>query len=293
MSLITVSLADTFDDWRVKTNSIGTNTGDLVVLNTTNKSSLVAAINELFASGRSDIVGDTTPELGGDLDLLGNNILNSSGTSNITVNGVITADTFTGRISLVSDVLPKLGGDLMLNTNNIRGAGGINIAGELRLSGPVLTVGVTSETLTVGEIITGTLSGATGVVIAGVSGTNTVTYTPSTGTFIAEDITGGTSGFVKAVSVVSTGSFRVGTIHSDVTAATQSPSDNSTKLATTAYVDAQSGTATLLNLTDTTIASPTNGQQLVYDSGTSKWVNTTAAAGATQGFAVAIALALG
>jgi hypothetical protein len=46
-------------------------------------------------------------------------------------------------------------------------------------------------------------------------------------------------------------------------------------------------------MNDTTITTPTNGQQLVYNSATSKWENSTAAVGATQGFAVAVAIALG
>ena len=47
-------------------------------------------------------------------------------------------------------------------------------------------------------------------------------------------------------------------------------------------------------MNDTTISSLTNGQQLVYNSSTSKWENTTpVSAGATEGFAVAVAIALG
>jgi hypothetical protein len=84
-----------------------------------------------------------------------------------------------------------------------------------------------------------------------------------------------------------------GSIADTVTGITQSPSDNSTKLATTAYVDAQVNTEnTIEEMNDTTITTPTNGQQLVYNSTTSKWENVTSTA-ATQGFAVAVAIALG
>ena len=221
MPSITVNLSDTFDEWRTKNNNLGTlvfgvgaNAGDLSGLTTTNKSSLVAAINEVVATDSDDlenIIEDVTPQLGGHLDLNNKNITgtgNISATGTIAATGTITAlGGFIGAINVVSDTSPSLGGDLDLNSNDIIGTG--SIAGT----------------------ITGT---------------------------------------------------------------TQSPSNNSTKLATTAYVDAQVSTEnTLEEMNDTTISSLTNGQQLVYNSSTSKWENSTAAVGATQGFAVAVAIALG
>ena len=221
MPSITVNLSDTFDEWRTKNNNLGTlvfgvgaNAGDLSGLTTTDKSSLVAAINEVVATDSDDlenIIEDVTPQLGGHLDLNNKNITgtgNISATGTIAATGTITAlGGFIGAINIVSDTSPSLGGDLDLNSNDIIGTG--SIAGT----------------------ITGT---------------------------------------------------------------TQSPSDNSTKLATTAYVDAQVNTEnTLEEMNDTTITTPTNGQQLVYNSATSKWENSTAAVGATQGFAVAVAIALG
>ena len=216
MPSITVNLSDTFDEWRTKNNNLGTlvfgvgaNAGDLSGLTTTDKSSLVAAINEVVGTDSDDlenIVEDVTPQLGGDLNLNNHNI---TGSGNISATGTITAlGGFIGAINVVSDTSPSLGGDLDLNSNGIIGTG--SIAGT----------------------ITGT---------------------------------------------------------------TQSPSDNSTKLATTAYVDAQVSTEnTLEEMNDTTISSLTNGQQLVYNSSTSKWENTTpVSAGATEGFAVAVAIALG
>lgn len=221
MPSITVNLSDTFDEWRTKNNNLGTlvfgvgaNAGDLSGLTTTDKSSLVAAINEVVATDSDDlenIIEDVTPQLGGHLDLNNKNITgtgNISATGTIAATGTITAlGGFIGAINIVSDTSPSLGGDLDLNSNDIIGTG--SIAGT----------------------ITGT---------------------------------------------------------------TQSPSDNSTKLATTAYVDAQVSTEnTLEEMNDTTITTPSNGQQLVYNSSTSKWENSTAAVGATQGFAVAVAIALG
>jgi len=68
---------------------------------------------------------------------------------------------------------------------------------------PLLTVNNTAESFTVGEVITGSSSGATGTVILGAAGTTTVTYTETSGAtrFTTSDtITGGTSGFSKTVS---------------------------------------------------------------------------------------------
>ena len=81
-----------------------------------------------------------------------------------------------------------------------------------------------------------------------------------------------------------------------VTGTTQSPGNNSTKLATTAYVDAQVATEdTLAEMNDTTMSGLANLDLLVYNSSSSVWENkTTAAAGVpTKGFTVAMAVALG
>ena len=212
MSSVTVNLSDTFEQWRVKTNSIGSQSGDLSSLSTTAKGSLVDAINEVASNDSDDmenLIDDTSPQLGANLDLNNFNIVNSGGgQSTITVTGTITAAEFVGTVEILTDQSPQLGGNLDLNNYNITGTGSI-----------------------------------------------------------ADTVTG----------------------------ITQSPSDNSTKLATTAYVDAQVNTEnTLEEMNDTTITTPTNGQQLVYNSATSKWENTTpVSAGATEEFAVAVAIALG
>jgi len=211
MSSVTVNLSDTFEQWRVKTNSIGSQSGDLSSLSTTAKGSLVDAINEVASNDSDDmenLIDDTSPQLGANLDLNNFNIVNSGGgQSTITVTGTITAAEFVGTVEILTDQSPQLGGNLDLNNYNITGTGSI-----------------------------------------------------------ADTVTG----------------------------ITQSPSDNSTKLATTAYVDAQVDTEnTIMEMNDTSITTPTNGQQLVYNSVTSKWENSTAAVGATQGFAVAVAIALG
>lgn len=54
MALHQVSLSDSFEQWRVKTNAIDNAVGDTSTLNTTNKTSLVAAINEAKATASDD-----------------------------------------------------------------------------------------------------------------------------------------------------------------------------------------------------------------------------------------------
>ena len=111
----------------------------------------------------------------------------------------------------------------------------------------------------------------------------------------SKDITGtgniNTTGNLT-VSGVLTGASIAGT----VTGTTQSPGNNSTKLATTAYVDAQVATEdTLAEMNDTTMSGLANLDILQYNSGTSVWENKTISAAGipTKGFTVAMAVALG
>ena len=167
MAIQVVNLTDTFDEWRIKDNTTASNFGDLTALSTTNKTNLVAAINEIFTNDSDDME------------------------------------------NLVDDLTPQLGGNLDLNSKIINGTG--SIAGT-------------------------------------------------------------------------------------VTGTTQSASNNSTLLATTAYVDAQVATEdTLAEMNDTTLSGLANLDIIQYDSGTSTWKNQTfAAAGIpSKGFTVAMAIALG
>ena len=148
MTQVTVNLTDTFEDWRVKTNLIGANQGDLTTLTTTNKSSYVAAINEINAtSGLGNLVEDTSPELGANLDVLDKSIITSTTNGNITITpdgtGSVVidglshpqADGTTGQFlktdgagqlsfaTVATDVLgdtsPQLGGSLDVNGQSI------------------------------------------------------------------------------------------------------------------------------------------------------------------------------
>ena len=81
-----------------------------------------------------------------------------------------------------------------------------------------------------------------------------------------------------------------------VTGTTQSPGNNSTKLATTAYVDAQVATEdTLAEMNDTTMLGLANLDILQYNSSGTTWENKTLSAAGipTKGFTVAMAVALG
>ena len=267
MAIVTVNLVDTFDEWRIKTNSLGTETGDLSSLSTSDTSSIVAAINEVDTNadlGLKNIIEDTTPELGGPLNIGTHNITGSGATQTITLTGVssiITAGRFSGIIELADDPQPELAANLNLSGFDITGTGNINITG-----------GVTATGAVAGATLSGTWSG-------NLNGDMVLN---------SNDITG--TGNINI-----TGSVTATSIAGTVVGVTQSPSNNSTKLATTAYVDAQVSTEnTLEEMNDTVITTPTNGQQLVYNAATSKWLNSTpTSAGATEEFAVAVAIALG
>jgi len=93
-----------------------------------------------------------------------------------------------------------------------------------------------------------------------------------------------------------TGILTATSIAGTVTGTTQSVNNNSTLLATTAYVDAQVATEdTLAEMNDTTISGLADLNILQYDSGTSTWKNQTMSAAGipSSGFAVAMAIALG
>ncbi len=235
MAIVNVTLADTFDQWRVKTNSIGTQTGDLTTLSTTHKASVVGAINEIFNNDSDDME------------------------------------------NLVDDATPQLGGQLDLNNNNITGTGSINITGAASFGGSVTTSGLVS------------VSNADISITPHGSGKTTVT-----GLKLVDDMILNSQDVTGTGNINITGTITATSIAGTVTGVTQSASDNSTKLATTAYVDAQVATEnSLVEMDDVTITTPTNNQTLVYNAATSKWVNTAASAGATEAFAVGMAIALG
>ena len=97
-------------------------------------------------------------------------------------------------------------------------------------------------------------------------------------------------------NLIASGPFEGSSIAGTVTGTTQSVGNNTTLLATTAFVTAAvQSEDTLAEMNDTTIASLANLDVLQYDSGTSKWLNKTQSAAGipTKGFTVAMAIALG
>ena len=98
MAIQVVNLTDTFDEWRVKDNLTASNFGDLSTLSTTDKSSLCAAINEIFTNDSDDmenVIDDLTPQLGGNLDLNSKDI---TGTGNINFTGILTSTSIAGTV---------------------------------------------------------------------------------------------------------------------------------------------------------------------------------------------------
>ena len=84
----------------------------------------------------AEVVSDSTPQLGGDLDLNNSDI---TGTGNINITGTVTATSYNGdgssltgiNTDLVGDTTPQLGGNLDLNSNDVTGTGNINITGSV------------------------------------------------------------------------------------------------------------------------------------------------------------------
>jgi hypothetical protein len=130
------------------------------------------------SGGSSDVVSDTTPQLGGNLDLNSKNI---TGTGNVNITGVITATSFSGTVpsSSLSGALPALDGSALTGItaagsgvvvqeegSNVGTAATINFVGSdvtATFSGGVATVTVSSSGISDGDKgdITVSSSGAT------------------------------------------------------------------------------------------------------------------------------------
>ena len=119
--------------------------------------------------GISDIVDDTTPQLGGDLDLNGNTI---NGTGTINISGAVTADSFTGSgenltnipSSQLTGALPAIDGSAL--TGIVASGTGVVIQEEGSALGTASTINF------VGSAVTATFSGgiATVEITSGDSG---------------------------------------------------------------------------------------------------------------------------
>lgn len=119
MSVINVSLEDTFEQWRVKTNSISTLIGDQASLQTTNTDSLVDAINEVRAFGAVDGTITTYGELFKvNIDTGDSAELTLDSNGNLTLTG-----------DLIADVTGDLNGNAATATR-LRAGRNISITGD-------------------------------------------------------------------------------------------------------------------------------------------------------------------
>lgn len=131
MALRSVATTDTIETFRTTFNSHATDTGDLSSLNTTDKSSLVAAVNEALGSSFSFTLRDSTSSV---QTVSGNDTLNVVGTANeidATVSATDTltiglASTVSGLTSLTASTLSD--GTASLNSGSITGL--VNVTGS-------------------------------------------------------------------------------------------------------------------------------------------------------------------
>lgn len=130
MAIRSVATTDTLETFRTTFNSLGTDSGDLSSLNTTDKSSLVAAINEALAGTSEFTIRDSTSTTqtieGGDtLNVIGSNNISAvvSATDRLTIS---LDTTVTGLTSLTSSTLTD--GTATLTSGSITGV--VNITGS-------------------------------------------------------------------------------------------------------------------------------------------------------------------
>lgn len=178
MSVINVSLEDTFEQWRVKTNLLGTTIGDVSLLDTTATSSLVDALNEV----RSTNVVDGLLNIGGTSFIINVDSADSAefvltDTGNLTLSGKLFADVqgdLTGNAATASKL--KIGriidiiGDATLSTTF---DGSQNVEAILTLA----STGVTAGTFTKFTVdVKGRITNATAIASSDI--TTALGYTP-------------------------------------------------------------------------------------------------------------------
>ena len=315
MALTVVNLVDTFDEWRVKTNTLGTGQGDLTTLSTTAKGSLVAAINELDGEAHiTNVVEDTSPQLGADLDLNSQDITGTGGiniTGTIVASTTVTAGTTVSAVTLAGDLL----GTINTATEGITQSASNNstlIATTAYVDAKVIFQSSSNGHITITPNGTGDVRLETDRVRLGSAGEDVTLATNGSGTLTIGPNDAGSGmpiiqlenagrillNCVSGQPVIIDGDVQAtsytGALNTATTGTTQSASNNSTLIATTAYVDAQVATEnTIAEMNDVTITSLANDNILQYNSGTSRWVNAVSAGGVSEDDATALAIALG
>ncbi len=184
MATSTIFLTDTFNQWRLKANanttSLGSDAGNLTLLQTTDKTSLVNAINEVYTLDSDDmenVVDDATPQLGGHLDLYSSDVVGTGNiniTGNIILTGSITAATIAGTVTGVTqstgDNSLKLATTAYVDSQITSQAASGNTALGGHLSGTISNAIIADNTITSNMI-------APGVIVAQDIATNAVNGT--------------------------------------------------------------------------------------------------------------------
>ena len=287
------------------------------------------------AGGLSDVVSDTTPQLGGNLDVNGNSIVSvSNGNISITPNGsgkVIldglshpTSDGSNGQFlktdgggnlsfasvtqatgneleNLSEDTSPQLGGNLDINGNDIVSTSNANIdilpngSGVVKLDGDGSSGGVSvSDGLIDIRTGTGNVSKVKFYCESSNAHAQTLQAQPhsaSSSAVLTLPVATGT-----LVGTGDTGSVSNDMLGGSIAASKLAGSIPDSKLSTITTADKVSGAAVQIDgATDgTSITVASTDKLLVDDGGTTKYVNVSQlpASGASEGFAIALAVAL-
>ena len=184
MATSTIFLTDTFNQWRLKANanttSLGSDAGNLTLLQTTDKTSLVNAINEVYNLDKDDmehVVDDTAPHLGGPLNLNSSDVVGTGNiniTGNINSTGSITAATIAGTVTGVTQSIGdnslKLATTAYVDSQITSQAASPNTALGGHLSGTISNAIIADNTITSNMI-------APGVIVAQDIATNAVNGT--------------------------------------------------------------------------------------------------------------------
>jgi hypothetical protein len=131
MAIRSVATTDTIETFRTTFNSLGTDVGDLTTLSTTDKSSIVAAVNEALGATFSFTLRDSSSSV---QTVTGNDTLNVVGASNeitavVSATDTLTiglADTISGITSLTASTLSD--GTASLNSGSFTGL--VNVTGS-------------------------------------------------------------------------------------------------------------------------------------------------------------------
>ena len=181
--------------------------------------------------GMSNVVEDTTPELGGSLDINGKDI---TGTGNINVSGVITATSFSGDgsgltgVASTDNIQTATSANFLSNVNisGITTCQALTVSGDLTVDGTTTTIN--STTLTVDDktivIASGaadssaadgagiSIDGASATILYSHSGTKFVSNKPFEATSFTGDVSGNVTGNTSGSSGSCTGNAATATI---------------------------------------------------------------------------------